>query len=505
MEKISIEDMQEIARKRGGKCLSSKYINIDTKLEWQCSNNHIWKASSDKIKNAGRWCPKCAGNFPLSLKEMHKIAKDNGGKCLSKKYLNARSKLEWMCSKGHTWKTTPGHIKNKKTWCPKCAGVQILTIEEMHSIAKKRRGKCLSKKYTNAQTKLKWKCSEGHQWYAIPNSVKRGNWCPKCHYFHAEELCRTTFEQIFKKKFLKIRPKWLISSSGYPMELDGYSRYYNLAFEYQGEQHFKLHRWNRNKNNLAKRLKDDKIKVNLCRKNKVSLLVISYKDDLTNLPNIIKQKLKLIGFKTKNINFDQEIDFNKIYHHEYKIKLMQNLAKTKQGKCLSKKYINIHSKLKWKCSNGHIWHAKPSNIKSGKWCPKCAGNYPLTIADMHTIATTKKGRCLSKVYVNNRTNLKWKCSIGHIWHATPYKIKNKTWCPKCAGNYPSTIKDMHTIAKTKNGQCLSKKYISTHSKLKWKCSNGHIWYAQPANIKIGRWCPKCAIESRRTKKIYPLY
>ena len=40
MDKISIEEMQEIARKRGGKCLSKKYINAHTKLEWQCANGH---------------------------------------------------------------------------------------------------------------------------------------------------------------------------------------------------------------------------------------------------------------------------------------------------------------------------------------------------------------------------------------------------------------------------------------------------------------------------------
>ncbi len=428
---ITIDQLNIIAKKKGGKCLSSKYLGYRIKLKWKCLNNHIWKASPDKIK-LGRWCPKCAGNYPLSIKDLQKIAEDNGGECLSKKYLNARSKLKWMCSKGHVWKSTAENIKNRKTWCPECAGVHILTIEEMQSIAKKRRGKCLSKKYKNTQTKLKWECSEGHQWYAIPNAIKKGHWCPKCHYFHAEELCRTTFEQIFKKNFIKCRPKWLISSSGYPMELDGYNKHHNLAFEYQGEQHFKLTRWNRNKNYLAKRIKDDKIKINLCRKNKVNLLIISYKDDLTNLPNILKHKLKLIGFKTKNIDFDQEINFNKIYHHKYKISLMQNLAKIKQGQCLSKKYINNHSKLKWKCSKGHIWHSTPATIKDDHWCPNCAGNVLLTIEEMKEIAIEKGGECLSKKYINNYSKLKWKCSKGHIWRATAHAVKTKTWCPKCA-------------------------------------------------------------------------
>ena len=60
IKKLSIEDMQEIARKRKGKCLSDKYINNKTKLEWKCLNGHKWKAIPESIKSGNRWCPVCA-------------------------------------------------------------------------------------------------------------------------------------------------------------------------------------------------------------------------------------------------------------------------------------------------------------------------------------------------------------------------------------------------------------------------------------------------------------
>ncbi len=50
---------------------------------------------------------------------------------------------------------------------------------------------------------------------------------------------------------------------------------------------------------------------------------------------------------------------------------MRRLAKLKGGKCLSKIYIDAHTKLTWKCKEGHIWDANPNNIKTGKWCPFC--------------------------------------------------------------------------------------------------------------------------------------
>ena len=54
------------------------------------------------------------------------------------------------------------------------------------------------------------------------------------------------------------------------------------------------------------------------------------------------------------------------------IKEMRQIAKERGGKCLSTKYVNVHTKLLWECSEGHQWKAKPSNIKRGSWCRKCA-------------------------------------------------------------------------------------------------------------------------------------
>ena len=111
--------MQKIAEERGGKCLSNKYINAHTKLEWQCAEGHQWEASPDKIKQ-GTWCPVCAGNTRFSIKDMQKIAEERGGKCLSKEYINNSTKLSWICAEGHQWEASPIKVK-KGTWCPKCS------------------------------------------------------------------------------------------------------------------------------------------------------------------------------------------------------------------------------------------------------------------------------------------------------------------------------------------------------------------------------------------------
>ncbi len=117
----------------------------------------------------------------LTIEEFQAIASEHGGKCLSKNYVNSETKLKFECDKGHRWTATPPHIKHSKSWCPTCFGKKKKNIEEMQSLANKRGGKCLSKKYESIDKKLKWECIEGHQWETAPISIIHNNtWCRIC-------------------------------------------------------------------------------------------------------------------------------------------------------------------------------------------------------------------------------------------------------------------------------------------------------------------------------------
>lgn len=179
--KLTIEDMQALAKKRGGECLSMAYRNLNGKLTWRCAVGHEWIATGNDVKNNGSWCPICAGIKKLDLEAMHEIARNHGGVCLSNEYINNKTNLRWRCAKGHEWSAASGTVRNNGTWCPYCARKAKLTIEEMQQIAKTRGGECLSKSYTNGSTKLRWRCLSGHEWMATPDNVKNGkSWCPIC-------------------------------------------------------------------------------------------------------------------------------------------------------------------------------------------------------------------------------------------------------------------------------------------------------------------------------------
>jgi hypothetical protein len=97
---------------------------------------------------------------------------------------------------------------------------------------------------------------------------------------------------------------------------------------------------------------------------------------------------------------------------------MRKLAREKEGKCLSTKYINSSTKLKW--SEGHSWEASPASVKYGSWCKICgykkvASKKRATIDDMKNIAHERGGKCLSDTYINSRNKLHWICSDGHVW------------------------------------------------------------------------------------------
>ena len=122
----------------------------------------------------------------------------------------------------------------------------------------------------------------------------------------------------------------------------------------------------------------------------------------------------------------------------------------------------------------------------------------LTIEEMQKLAESRGGRCLSTIYVNNRTKLKWQCKEGHIWEATADNIKAGKWCRICgikraANKKRLTINDMQNEALEKRGRCISEKYTDAHTKLEFECEFGHRFWMSPNTVNMGHWCRQCSI------------
>lgn len=498
--KLTIEEMHSIAQKRRGKCLSSKYINSNTRLSWQCEKGHTWEATPTHVKN-GTWCPVCIGKYQ-DISDMHKLAEARGGKCLSSKYINNRTKLTWQCEKGHIWEATPHNIKTGY-WCPVCGGSKKLNMLHMQRMAENLGGRCISTEYVNARTKLRWQCQEGHVWESVPDSIKRGSWCPRCAAGLGERICRAFFEQIFGLDFPKCRPEWLITSEGNRMELDGFCEPLGIAFEYQGIQHFERVEWFQTEDQFRSVQKRDKEKTNLCKKRGVLLLLvpeIGRLIDLGHLREFIIKECEDAEFKdVPGDARDRSIDLGEVHCPDSRshMNLLGVIAADNGGACLSKQYLGNNAKLAFSCKEGHVWEAVPSSIKQGHWCPECAIQNRaqakrLTIEEMRLIAKKRNGKCLSTQYESNSDSLRWQCQEGHIWEAAPGTVKWGAWCPICAGNKKLDISAAREIAERKGGRCLSQDYANARTRLEWQCRNGHVWEATLDNVKRVSWCPYCA-------------
>jgi len=365
--KLTIKQMQKIAEKRGGKCLSKKYINGGTKLLWQCKERHQWKSVPESIK-AGSWCPICGrkksdkNRRKYTIEKLQKIAKERGGECLAKKYKNDRIKLKWCCKDNHEWTASARNIIHNKTWCPYCIGM-YKTIEDMQKIARKRGGKCLSETYKDANSRLMWQCHHSHIWEAIPNSIRRGSWCPQCRTYMIEEKCRYILEYLTDEKFPKDRKT--IGD-----ELDGYCEKLNLAFERQGEGHYFLNAFfhKNDPKKLQKIQANDRRKAKKCQKLGTGLIVVGIEIEEDNLLNYLIAQLQSFSIPIKND--PQKFNFENFWISINKLEEARKIAQKQSGECLSKEYFNAVTPLLWKCHCGHEWKAILNNIKKGHWCPR---------------------------------------------------------------------------------------------------------------------------------------
>ena len=107
------------------------------------------------------------------------------------------------------------------------------------------------------------------------------------------------------------------------MELDGYNKDLKLAFEAQGEKHHRaVPHFHQTLKDLEQRIKDDLMKLELCKQNDVTLIRVPYFIYPKNMQwYIINQYESLSNQKLPNI---PEIDYNKFYNTKDDQKKMDN-------------------------------------------------------------------------------------------------------------------------------------------------------------------------------------
>jgi len=266
--------------------LSNKYKNNRTILEYICPKGHKYKTNWSKW-NSGKRCPYCAGNVKLDIGTVSASFEDEGYTLLSKIYKGAHVKLNYVCPLGHKHSITWSNWKIGKR-CLECSGSAKKTIEYVKNDMFSEKYILLSKEYKNAHFKMKVRCPKGHEYHTSWHNWNHGRRCPIC------PAKQSKFEKDVRKFLSSSNIKYIHNikdilvnpKTNKALELDIYFPNINKAIECNGDY------WH-SKDVVVKR---DIIKKDLCNKLGISLLVLSDSEWYSNKNNCktkIKKFLKL--------------------------------------------------------------------------------------------------------------------------------------------------------------------------------------------------------------------
>lgn len=116
-----LQRLERLAVAKGGQCLSDQYLGSLVRHGFRCAKGHEWQATAASVVS-GKWCATCRDDaLRLTLADAQQAAHARGGRCLSTSYVNGRTPMQWECDRGHVWTTCLEPIRLKGTWCPDCA------------------------------------------------------------------------------------------------------------------------------------------------------------------------------------------------------------------------------------------------------------------------------------------------------------------------------------------------------------------------------------------------
>ena len=279
---------------------------------WKCEEgpDHEWSGViGERTTQEKKSCPFCLGrkvSITNSLQSLYsELAEEwhptkNGDLTPSEVTSGTHRKVWWRCSEGpdHEWKTSVDARARGGTNCPYCAGQKLSITNSLATTRPKialewhpeKNGKLTPHDVMRgSDRKVWWRCSVNpeHEWKArIANRGSHGSGCQFC-LKKNQSLLFEYVKSIFPESEIYYDFKHhdlRYSESNYPMELDIWLPNENLAFEYQGEQHYmdvsEMKGWDLSSGLHELRSRDQE-KREACQKAGIVLIEIPYTWDKT--------------------------------------------------------------------------------------------------------------------------------------------------------------------------------------------------------------------------------
>jgi len=223
--KLSYEYVYDLFKENGYSLKSKEYKNNSSKLEVVCPKGHTWYVSLASFKSGNR-CPYCYSlvrgqKRRLSFSDVRKFFEKEGYQLLSdeSEYKTVETKLRYKCPNGHYRSITFHNFKSGQR-CPECSKYKNTkhTITDVKEIFSKEGYKLLTKDYSNNRQKLDVICPQGHNWKTTLHDFIGGNRCSVC-WGERRGLSRRLSYEYVKSEFEK---------EGYTLLTDHYDNIYQL-------------------------------------------------------------------------------------------------------------------------------------------------------------------------------------------------------------------------------------------------------------------------------------
>lgn len=443
-------------------------------------HDHVWQSSLSNRRGQRSGCPICSGHVLLSgvndIATMDPVesgmldTEKNHGLTPDKIRYGSNAKIWWKCSRGHSFLKSPSWMRNNGGKCEQCEMEDTLSIAAMYpDLIPWFDDGCNkdSADHTPAKTMMKvhWRCFKGHAFTMRPYDIE-----------HASHKCVRCYGKVKKRVVEGIN---------------------DLA----SQRPDLLKRWayDRNKDDpKTVRITSNKEYWWTCKEHPDHLFKCSVK----RMSSLAKNQCPycsgeetLVGF---NDLFTMIPEFKGIWDYENNAIDPSTIRVQTRG---TGAWCNNDDVLSWRCSKGHHWKCKISDLRRGnhKHCPYCLGkimlpdhsnsiasDYPIVLkewfsdknGDPNNITTGSSIR--SKIY--------WKCSnCGGIWKTRPfYYINNVSFkhdnnCPYChdrelltgLNDLATRRPDLIPMWSEKNDKGPGEYIFNSHEEVIWKCPAGH--------------------------------
>ena len=387
-----------------------EYLPYSNKrVAWKCDQGHCWEEKINNRTTNGLGCPYCNGARPIqNVNDLGTLYpwlvsqwdwEKNGDLRPSDLFPGSNKAVNWVCTRGHKWKTKIYH-RTEGQGCPYCAGLKPIQgetdlesqnpgiAEQWHPIRNRNHK---PSEYTQfSHFEAVWICDKGHEYQMPIYRRSRGCGCSVC---DGKTVILGVNNLVSRAP--KLASEWDVDKNA-GIKPDSISFHDNRKYYWLCSKCG--HSWKASPNNRA------------------------YGKSCPRCAGQVVDP-EINSFAAINPQLIAQWDLEKNYPlTAWDIAAYDN-----------RDYY-------WKCDNNHFWRASPTNRTKGTGCPYCKGKRPVVgdndfasrcpeLAKRWDSQKNKKGP--EEYFPDSATSVYWLCENDHFFRAPIREMVLRWRCPVC--------------------------------------------------------------------------